>query len=384
MENYGLNEIDKFGFITNLSRTLYIGNLKENIDDDTLFRYFGEFGQIISINIKRVEYVGGRPNIYAFIKYFDSNNVIIAILKMNGVNIEGCRISLGFGKTYPSKCVWITGINELGDNNNLLQIFVTEFGSIENYLIDRINKRALIYFKEFVDSEAAINKMKNRLINGLYLRSDYASIECQKKFAEFFHRPNDNIYLSTPLNNVHIQNTSISNVNRQMPAVSHVETDSTSIASKEITSEIILIYSIWVNGIADSVTNEYLESHFSQFGPIQKCLIDRSNKCALLCFQEESHAKYAAFVMNGSYLENEKIHVHLASKSASDVPNINNDNETIQLKDNMAQSSPYNTRHVDLSGKSAINDETDPINIIYLNEYHLPTSTPTLNTIRNN
>jgi len=51
-------------------------------------------------------------------------------------------------------------------------------------------------------------------------------------------------------------------------AVSHVEAG---IASKEITSEMTCI---WVNGIVDLVTNEYLKSHFSQFGPIHKCLID--------------------------------------------------------------------------------------------------------------
>lgn len=67
-------------------------------------------------------------------------------------------------------------------------------------------------------------------------------------------------------------------------AVSHYdEADNTYIASKEFTSEITCI---WVDGIADSVTNEYLESHFSQFGPIHKCLINRFNKCALLYFQE--------------------------------------------------------------------------------------------------
>jgi len=34
-------------FIAKLSRTLYIGNLNENIIDATLYRYFGEFGHII-------------------------------------------------------------------------------------------------------------------------------------------------------------------------------------------------------------------------------------------------------------------------------------------------------------------------------------------------
>jgi len=68
---------------------------------------------------------------------------------------------------------------------------------------------------QIVNAEAAINKMKNGLINGLYLRADYASIECQIKFAEFFNKKNDKKYISIDLDNVNIQNTSISNFNKQ-------------------------------------------------------------------------------------------------------------------------------------------------------------------------
>lgn len=73
----------------------------------------------------------------------------------------------------------------------------------------------------------------------------------------------------------------------------YVEADNKCITSKEFTSQITCI---WVNGIADSVTNEYLESNFNQFGPIHKCLIDRFNKCALLCFQEVNINNNCAFI----------------------------------------------------------------------------------------
>ncbi|XP_029341775.1 uncharacterized protein LOC115033011 [Acyrthosiphon pisum] len=282
---------------------------------------------------------------------------------MNGVNIKGCHVRLGFGKTYPSKCVWITGLNASGKNYNFLLTCLADCGNIINFSIDYINKRALVYYEEIANAEAAINKMKNGLINGLYLRGDYASIECQIKFAEFFKKQNNKKYLSIDLDNVDIQNTSISNVNKQKSAVSHYgEADNTCIASKEFTSEITCI---WVNGIADSVSNEYLESHFSQFGPTHKCLIDRFNKCALLCFQEELHAQSAVTATNGSYIEGKPVNVRLASLrcQASDVSTRNNDNVTIQIKDNTAQTSPYSARHVDLSCKCTINDETYPINI---------------------
>jgi len=69
--------------------------------------------------------------------------------------------------------------------------------------------------------------------------------------------------------------------------------------------------------------------------------------------------------MNGSYIEGKPVYVRLASLRcrACDVSSINNDNVTIQLKDNTAQSSPYSARHVDPSCKCKINDETYPINI---------------------
>jgi len=72
---------------------------------------------------------------------------------------------------------------------------------------------------QIVNAKAAINKMKNCFINGLYLCGDYASLDCQIKFAEFFNKQNDKKYLSIDLDNIDIQNTFInkliSNVNKQ-------------------------------------------------------------------------------------------------------------------------------------------------------------------------
>jgi len=69
------------------------------------------------------------------------------MLKMNGIEMEGCKLRLGFGKSYPSKCVWITGIKQLEDNN-LLLTFLADCGPIITCSFDEINKRAIVYFKE--------------------------------------------------------------------------------------------------------------------------------------------------------------------------------------------------------------------------------------------
>jgi len=85
----------------------------------------------------------------------------------------------------------------------------------------------------------------------------------------------------------------------------------------------------------------------------------------LLFILQELHAQSAVAIMNGKYIKGKLVDVHLASLrcQASGVSNINNNNDTIQLKDNTAQSSSYSARHVDPSCKSTINDKTYPINI---------------------
>lgn len=69
--------------------------------------------------------------------------------------------------------------------------------------------------------------------------------------------------------------------------------------------------------------------------------------------------------MNGSYIEGELVHVHLAyiRCRACEVSNANNDNFTILQQDNTGQSSPHSERHVDPYYKCTINDETGSINI---------------------
>jgi len=69
--------------------------------------------------------------------------------------------------------------------------------------------------------------------------------------------------------------------------------------------------------------------------------------------------------MNGSYIEGESVHVHLAyiRCRACEVSNTNNDNFTNQQQDNTGQSPPFSECHVDPYYKCTINDETCPINI---------------------
>lgn len=43
---------------------------------------------------------------------------------------------------------------------------------------------------------------------------------------------------------------------------------------------------VWIDGVAESVSEKYLASHFNQFGSVTHCVIDRSREHALVFFQQ--------------------------------------------------------------------------------------------------
>jgi len=53
--------------------------------------------------------------------------------------------------------------------------------------------------------------MKDGFLNGLYFHGDYASCECQVKFAEFYNKQNHKNCVSINLDTIYSQNPSIYN-----------------------------------------------------------------------------------------------------------------------------------------------------------------------------
>jgi S-adenosylmethionine synthetase len=53
---------------------------------------------------------------------------------------------------------------------------------------------------------------------------------------------------------------------------------------------------VWIDGVAESVSEKYLASHFNQFGSVTHCVIDRSREHALVFFQQVQH--YINFIDN--------------------------------------------------------------------------------------
>eukprot|EP00287_Rhodomonas_sp_CCMP768_P002711 CAMPEP_0196731722 /NCGR_PEP_ID=MMETSP1091-20130531/11326_1 /TAXON_ID=302021 /ORGANISM="Rhodomonas sp., Strain CCMP768" /LENGTH=76 /DNA_ID=CAMNT_0042074873 /DNA_START=1 /DNA_END=227 /DNA_ORIENTATION=- len=71
------------------SNRLYIGHLSSRIRERDLEHEFGRYGRIRDVSIKQG---------FAFLEYDRSEDADYAIRKMDGVNLEGLRISVEYAK----------------------------------------------------------------------------------------------------------------------------------------------------------------------------------------------------------------------------------------------------------------------------------------------
>jgi RNA recognition motif-containing protein len=75
------------------TRTLFIGNLDPDVDENELKKLFDRFGYIEEIDIKRIP--NKKP--YAFIKYINLDMAYNAKMEMNDKLIGKFEIKIGFG-----------------------------------------------------------------------------------------------------------------------------------------------------------------------------------------------------------------------------------------------------------------------------------------------
>lgn len=71
---------------------------------------------------------------------------------------------------------------------------------------------------------------------------------------------------------------------------------------------------VWIDGVADGVSESYLISQFSRFGPVEGVTIDRERKLALITFEQNQNAQLAVKEMRGTSLRNRKIQIDFASR----------------------------------------------------------------------
>lgn len=159
------------------TRTLFIGNLEKTTNYQQLLDVFQRFGEIVDIDIKRVN---GVPQ-YAFVQYSDIASVCKAIKKMDGEYLGMNRLKLGFGKSMPTACVWLDGLT-----SNITEQYLTRhfcrYGPVVKVVFDRLKGMALILYNNTDFAQVAVRETKGWKIGGNKIKVDFASQESQMAF----------------------------------------------------------------------------------------------------------------------------------------------------------------------------------------------------------
>ncbi|KDR14584.1 Protein split ends, partial [Zootermopsis nevadensis] len=75
---------------------------------------------------------------------------------------------------------------------------------------------------------------------------------------------------------------------------------------------------VWVDGIADTVSEKYLNLQFSQFGSVTHVTVDRERGHALIYFEQVPYAQDAVREMRGVLLRGRKLQVDFASRECQE------------------------------------------------------------------
>ncbi|KAF0308176.1 Protein split ends [Amphibalanus amphitrite] len=75
---------------------------------------------------------------------------------------------------------------------------------------------------------------------------------------------------------------------------------------------------VWIDGVADAITDKYLARQFSKFGSVVACDINRARGHALVTFESASPAQVAVIEMRGRALGGKKLQIDFASRECQD------------------------------------------------------------------
>ena len=82
---------------------------------------------------------------------------------MDGEDIAGNKVKLGYGKSMPTNCVWVDDVAESCPEQMFFRQF-QRFGNVTHGVIDREEGKALIYYENLEEAQRAVNDMRARVI----------------------------------------------------------------------------------------------------------------------------------------------------------------------------------------------------------------------------
>ncbi|KAF0986884.1 hypothetical protein HZS_1691 [Henneguya salminicola] len=163
-----------------VSRTLFVGNLDDNIETAEIRRVFEPYGELLEVVIKHPHAARSAP--YAFVKYRKLSATINAREQLQDTYVGRKRLKIGFGKVSPSHALWVGGLNDNTNEEELLTE-VKRHSRFADYEIRNDNHIAYFVFETIDDSRRAYNGLQNiKLVHsGAKLEVDYADTHVEAK-----------------------------------------------------------------------------------------------------------------------------------------------------------------------------------------------------------
>ncbi|KAF5176307.1 Polyadenylate-binding protein [Thalictrum thalictroides] len=266
-------------FPSNVSGSLYVGDLDPHISESQLILIFSSIGNVSSVRVCR-DLITGRSLGYAYVNYFSRQDATRALEKLNHTPLYGKLIRIMWSNRDPNGRksgignLFVKNLSKSIDNVKLHEIF-SKYGSILSCKVStfRDGKSKGFGFVQFESEESAEKAIEN--VNG-------STVAAKEIYVGHFVKKNDHF---VPNPEVEYTNLYIKNLDLDM-------------------------------------TEELLQEKFSEFGKICKLTIlkdsnGKSNGVAFVNFETPDNAKRAVEEINGTQVGSKIIYVAKAQKKAT-------------------------------------------------------------------
>lgn len=134
------------------TRTIYVGNLDPELNEQDLYEQFKQFGRIESVFVKRVPKT--RPKSFAFIRF---DNLLIAFAAKSAMHMQkvgAYPIVIGYSKLSPTSRIWIGNLCPQVSTSQL-ERELDRFGAISKLIRFRADCEAYCQFESLSAAEDA-------------------------------------------------------------------------------------------------------------------------------------------------------------------------------------------------------------------------------------
>ncbi|XP_064384598.1 msx2-interacting protein-like isoform X2 [Halichondria panicea] len=160
------------------TRSLFVGNIPKNISVYDVRDAFQRYGTILDVEIKKM---GGTAT-YGFVLYYDLSSAIVAKKYMDGQNIKGNNIRVGFGKGTNSKQLWVDGV-DAGTSRQQLEKHMNKYGKVIRLGLDYQRNCAMVQYDSIDSARKALEAVKGAHIgSSKKLMTDFANRDARAAF----------------------------------------------------------------------------------------------------------------------------------------------------------------------------------------------------------